>query len=114
MQWYFQPFIKYASFSGRARRKEYWTFAIINTIITSALGGIGFTSEMAFIPGIFAALIFIPTFAVIVRRLHDVGKGMGFLLICLIPLIGQILLFINLIKDSDYGDNKFGPNPKRK
>lgn len=113
MRWYLQPFKKYAAFYGRARRREYWTFAIINTLITSAMGGVGASAEMLFLPGIFAAIIFIPQFAVLVRRLHDVGKGGAYLLIYIIPLVGQILLFINLLKDSDYGDNKFGPNPKR-
>lgn len=113
MQWYFMPFKNFATFSGRARRKEYWTFVIINSIISGVVSGVGITSDMALISAVFPVLILIPTFAVLIRRLHDVGKGGGFLLINLIPVIGQLLLLINLLKDSNYCDNKFGPNPKR-
>jgi len=119
MNWFFKVIKQYADFSGRARRKEYWMFAlfsfifyIIAAIIDNVLGtdidGVGY--GLFYI--LFALGIFIPSLAVGVRRLHDVGKSGWMLLIGLIPLIGWIWIFILTVSDSDQGDNKYGQNPK--
>ncbi len=61
---------------------------------------------------LYALSVFIPSLAVVVRRLHDVGKSGWMYLILFIPIIGAIWIFVLLLKDSEVGDNKYGPNPK--
>ncbi len=113
MEWYLQCFKKYATFEGRARRKEYWMFVLFNAIIStiaSALSKIfGFFTVIYII---YAIAIIIPSLSVGVRRLHDIGKSGWNALWGLIPIIGAIYLLILTIKDSEFGDNKYGPNPK--
>ena len=58
------------------------------------------------------ALHFLPALGAVVRRLHDVGKSGWMYLIILIPLIGIIWFLVLLVKDSQEGENKYGPNPK--
>lgn len=121
MNWYVEPWKKYADFSGRARRREYWTFALINSLIYVVLAVIGAVSAGAehnmFTPGmllfwIFALAAVVPSLACSVRRLHDIGKSGWWLLICFVPFVGGIILFIFALLDSTPGDNAFGPNPK--
>ena len=61
---------------------------------------------------IYVLATFLPTLAVVVRRLHDTGKSGWYYLIGLIPLVGSILLIIALVTDSQPGSNQWGPNPK--
>ncbi|MBL6955981.1 MAG: DUF805 domain-containing protein [Chlorobium phaeobacteroides] len=119
MNWYLDVLKKYAVFSGRARRKEYWYFYLFNTIIEVALmlvdymvgwysieGGIGVLSA------IYVLGIMIPGIAVSIRRLHDTGRSGWWLLIGLIPFIGAIVLLVFMVQDSKPGENEYGPNPK--
>ena len=115
MKWFLLPFKKYADFSGRSRRKEYWMFYLFNIIIFFVLylmivldKAKEFDISLFYVYGI---LIIIPFIAVTVRRLHDVGKSGWFALICLIPL-GGIWIFILLCTDSNPDENEYGPNPK--
>ena len=118
MNWYLTTLKKYAVFSGRSRRKEYWMFCLFSVIFTIAtmvldwvLGstvGIGY----GLIYGLYSLGVLIPSIAVSVRRLHDVGKSGWFLLISLIPIIGAISLIILVCSDSEAGETKYGPNPK--
>jgi uncharacterized membrane protein YhaH (DUF805 family) len=111
---------KYGDLSGRARRKEYWMFHLFNVIFTIAvviLASIfGTASEedlgLRVIYGLFALAIILPTLSATVRRLHDVGKSGWWILISIIPLIGDIWLFVLMVTDSQPGDNQYGPNPK--
>lgn len=114
MEWYLAPFKKYAQFSGRARRKEYWTFALINSAIAGILNmlSLNVSSVFGILGGVFALAIFIPSLAVAVRRLHDIGKTGTWYLIVLVPIVGWIMLFVFMLRDSNFGDNQFGPNPK--
>ncbi len=119
MNWYLQVLQKYAEFGGRARRKEYWMFALFNiifSIVAMILDNIlGTTMENAAY-GLFYILyglaVLIPALAVSVRRLHDVGKSGWMILIALIPIIGGIWLLVLMVTDSNPGENKYGPNPK--
>jgi uncharacterized membrane protein YhaH (DUF805 family)/regulator of sirC expression with transglutaminase-like and TPR domain len=120
MNWYIRVLKKYAVFSGRARRKEYWMFVLFNFIfglvaslidlsiglLTFAVFGFGLLSIL------YALAIFVPGLAVSVRRLHDVGKSGWYYLIVLIPIAGPIWLLVLTCTDSQTGDNKYGPNPK--
>ena len=123
MNWYLRVLNQYSDFNGRARRKEYWMFALVNFIISLAIIGIdnalglsfnytGNISGAGVFNSIYNLLILIPSLAVTVRRLHDVGKSGWMLLIGLIPLVGAIWLLILLLRDSEAGENKYGPNPK--
>ncbi|WP_139957595.1 DUF805 domain-containing protein [Flavicella sediminum] len=120
MNWYFMAFKKYADFNGRARRKEYWMFALINTIaiyICMALDyalGLSFSDVIiyGYIYALYALATIVPNLSLSVRRLHDVGKSGWFLFISLIPLVGIIWLLVLFCTDSKEGANKYGPNPK--
>ena len=109
-----QALNRYAEFEGRSRRSEYWYFALFNALIT--YGALGL--EMVLVgTTIFYMIVslafFIPSFAVAVRRLHDIGKSGWNILWGLLPIIGWILLLIWLCTDSQVGRNKWGPNPKQ-
>jgi uncharacterized membrane protein YhaH (DUF805 family) len=76
MSWYFEVLRKYAVFNGRARRKEYWNFILINFIITVILGTIDFlTGSVILLESIYTLVVLIPSLAVTVRRLHDTNRS---------------------------------------
>jgi uncharacterized membrane protein YhaH (DUF805 family) len=127
MNYYLNALRNYAIFSGRARRSEYWYFVLFNAIfswlaialdhflgtsfiINTINGPIDFYYGYCYL--IYALVVFLPSFAVLVRRLHDVGKSGWFCLIGLIPLVGAIWLLVLLFTDSMEGPNKYGLNPK--
>ena len=118
INYYFSCFNKYADFTGRARRMEYWSFLLFNAIaaivamILDILLGLTFVDTYGPFYMIYGLATFIPGLAVTVRRLHDVGKSGWYYLIALIPLVGAILLLVWLFTDSKPGANKWGPNPK--
>ncbi len=119
MNWYFEVLKKYAVFSGRARRKEYWFFVLFNiivSIILAVIDGVTGTldpeSGMGLLGLIYTLAILIPALAVSVRRLHDTGRSGWWLLILLIPLIGTIVILIFMVQDSKPEENQYGPNPK--
>ncbi|MBO4806621.1 MAG: DUF805 domain-containing protein [Paludibacteraceae bacterium] len=118
MEWYIKCWKNYAVFQGRARRKEFWMFALFNFVICMALSmigslfidSIGMASQIPYY--IYALAAFIPNLAVLVRRLHDVNKSGWWYFIILVPLIGIIWMLVLLCTEGDKGDNKYGPNPK--
>jgi uncharacterized membrane protein YhaH (DUF805 family) len=119
MNWYLEVLKKYAEFNGRARRKEYWFFFLISTVISIILAVIdsftGIISEEAglgLLSGIYALAVLIPGLSVTVRRLHDTDRSGWWILIGLIPIIGGIALLIFMVLDSTPGGNQYGPNPK--
>ncbi len=107
MNHYFDVLRKYAVFEGRARRREYWMFMLLNTIVSLVLSVIG-----SFIVGLYALAVLIPGIAVGVRRLHDTGRSGWWLLIGLVPLVGIIVLLVFLVQDSQLVENRYGPYPK--
>lgn len=127
MKWFIKCLRQYADFTGRARRKEYWMFNIYRslifllTIIFCALLA-GILSEtnpkdglwLVLVPIIVYLLFIIPSLAVAVRRMHDVGHSGWFLFINLIPSIGSLVYFIFTLFDSQPCENKWGVNPKEK
>jgi uncharacterized membrane protein YhaH (DUF805 family) len=119
MNWYLQVIRKYAQFSGRARRKEYWFFALFNLLISLALAIVdNFTGTLnpetgyGLLSGIYSLAVLIPSLAVTFRRLHDTGRSAWWILIVLIPLIGAIVLLVFMVLDSQQGENEYGPSPK--
>ena len=124
MNWYLKVLNQYFDFNSRARRKEYWMFVLVNFIISMLIIGVdnalgfsfnytGNVSGTGVFNLLYNLLILIPSLAVAVRRLHDVGKSGWILLIGLIPIVGAIWLLILLLRDSEAGENKYGPDPKR-
>ena len=104
---------KYCVFQGRARRSEYWWFTLAYSVVSGILSGLAQNSTLfAVISGIFSLALLLPSLGVNVRRLHDVNKSGWWILIVLIPLVGWIIDIVWCVKDSDPGDNQFGPNPK--
>ncbi len=103
----------YAKFDGRSRRSEFWYFTLFSILISWALTAVSYLimgSELLSYVWSVAALI--PSLAVWVRRLHDLGKsGWNFLLV-LIPLVGFILLIGWAATDGQEGTNQYGPDPK--
>lgn len=112
MKWFVKCIRQYVDFSGRARRKEYWMFTLFNAIFAFSLGVYDGLNDMGFLGYIYNAFIFLPSLAVSVRRLHDVGKSGWFYLIALIPFVGAIWLFVLFCTSGKPGTNKWGPNPK--
>lgn len=113
MSYYINCLKKYATFSGRARRKEYWMFALFNVIFFIGCNVIDvFLETFGMISLLYQLAIFIPTAAVCCRRYHDINRSGWWILISLIPVIGWILVLIDMCHDSSPGENKYGPNPK--
>jgi uncharacterized membrane protein YhaH (DUF805 family) len=112
---YIEVLKKYAVFNGRASRKEYWMFALVNVLIMLGFNFLSFVLDSTLIQvlGILYLLaVLVPSLAVYVRRLHDTDHSAWWILLGLIPLVGTIILLIFLVTDSQAGDNRFGPNPK--
>ena len=113
MNWYVKVLKQYADFKGRARRKEYWMFVLINAIISmlmmlldELLGTTyGPLNEEGYFDTFYALATFVPSIAVSARRMHDVGKSGWYMLI---PIYNLILF----CTDGEYDVNKWGANPK--
>ena len=118
MEWMLMPLRRYADFSGRSRRKEYWMFVlgwiigfIVLMLVEGMLGLSGSLGLYGPLTALFALAILIPSIAVGVRRLHDTGRSGWWMLIGLIPLVGLILL-IFFVTEGTKGPNAYGPDPK--
>jgi uncharacterized membrane protein YhaH (DUF805 family) len=104
---------KYADFSGRARRSEYWYWYLALVIIYAIFALLARASNAFWVIGALVDLaLLIPTLAVGVRRLHDTARTGWWLLIGLVPFVGWIVLLVFFLMDSTPGDNPYGPNPK--
>ena len=119
MSWYLEALTKYAVFSGRSRRMEYWYFVLFNIIVSIVLGVIdgllgtsGSYAGAGLLSGIYGLAVLIPSLAVTVRRLHDTDRTGWWILIALVPLIGVIVLLVFALLEGTPGDNQYGPNPK--
>ena len=112
----FQPYIRYAVFSDRARRLEFWTFTIVDTLLycifwfidgltgTLNADGWGLLSTIFF----FGALL--PRLAVLVRRLHDLDHSGWWLLLIFFPIIGWLWFLVLMLMKGTSGDNRYGPD----
>ena len=110
---------KYAVFSGRAQRKEYWLFSLlyfiaymVGLMIDIATGSFDPVMGMGTLSIIISLALFIPALAVGFRRLHDTDRSAWWLLIGLVPLVGVIVLLVFFCLDGSQGENRFGPDPK--
>ncbi|MCA5005351.1 DUF805 domain-containing protein [Sphingobacterium bovistauri] len=106
MEWFLKV-VKdnYTNFNGRARRKEYWMFFLINMIISIVIGFIGGLIKFPLLATIYSVAILLPSIAVGIRRMHDVGKSGWYILI---PIYNIILA----ATEGDRGSNEYGADPK--
>ena len=109
MNWYVEVLKKYTVFNGRARRKEYWMFFLVNIIIMLGLDFIawalpnqyGLFAYLCLLPAVLYPLaVLLPGLAVSVRRLHDTGRSGWWWLINLVPFIGFIVFLVFVVQDS--------------
>jgi uncharacterized membrane protein YhaH (DUF805 family) len=127
MDWMLMPLRRYADFSGRSRRKEYWMFLLLQLILYAAVAlvalvlfsaddgnaGFGLFSGMGLILFLIIILaLFIPTLAVTVRRFHDQDKSGWFVLLGLIPFVGGLIVLVFMCLEGTHGPNQYGPDPK--
>lgn len=129
MNWMLLPYRRYAEFSGRSRRREYWMFVLFYVLVFAVLNAVFGTNEVTRTPtgfgygsrlvgggGIIGALFalgsLIPALAVGVRRLHDQDRSGWLMLLALIPILGGFALFVLMCLDGTRGPNRFGPDPK--
>ncbi|MEV1077384.1 DUF805 domain-containing protein [Streptomyces sp. NPDC050211] len=112
MNWFVDVVKKYAVFNGRARRKEYWMFTLIYTVIAIVLSVVDMAviGSNVLVP-ILTVALFLPALGVAIRRLHDTGRTGWWVLISIVPLVGLIVMLVFLCADSQ-DTNKYGPNPK--
>lgn len=122
VDWTKKVFRNYATFTGRARRKEYWLFYLATIILSVVFGfmeglfgallDIG-TGDEAISPLILVLVFFIPTIAVATRRLHDTGRSGWWQLLWFIPIIGWIILVVFLAQQTSPQNNQWGLPAKR-
>ncbi len=118
MNYFIQALKKYVDFSGRARRKEYWMFILFYMLfmiaamvidgILIAITGIAISP----LTSLFSLAMLLPTIAVSVRRMHDLGKSGAMVLITLVPLIGGIWFLVLAATEGQAGENQYGSDPK--
>jgi uncharacterized membrane protein YhaH (DUF805 family) len=130
MAWMILPYRRYAEFSGRSRRKEYWMFILFTVLVYCVLfglilAGVRTDPDVATEPamgvlaaagsillGVFVLGSIIPTLALTVRRLHDSDKSGWLILVQFIPYVGSIILLVLMCLDGTRGENSYGFDPK--
>lgn len=105
MNYYTDVLKKYAVFEGRARRKEYWMFFLINVIISFVVGFVGGLIHLPIIGTIYSLAVLVPSIAVGIRRMHDTDHSGWWLIVPIVDLVFACT-------DSTPGPNRFGENPK--
>lgn len=111
---------KFATFSGRARRQEYWLFYLDCIIVSSALSSLSLSLVHDIVANVvvttisvaWTLFIIIPSLAALVRRLHDTNRSGWWLLLYLLPIIGGIVLFVFTLLPGTVGENDYGDDPK--
>ncbi len=129
MEWMLLPYRRYAEFSGRSRRREYWLFVLFYWLVMIAIEAIFGTPQSvtmgnAFSYGVvangagsaignlFALASLVPSLAVAVRRLHDIDRSGWWLLLAFVPFLGWFTLFVFTCLDGTAGSNRYGFDPK--
>ena len=105
-------FDHYTKFDGRAGRPAFWwwfLFAVLVAIGANIIDAI--IGTFGVVNGLAALALLLPNLSVSIRRLHDTDHSGWWVLIILLPIIGFIVLLIFYLRDSDPGENKYGPPP---
>ncbi|MGW0393332.1 DUF805 domain-containing protein [Streptomyces sp. NPDC003042] len=114
MHYYVDVIKRYADFSGRARRQEYWMFVLCSIPIVAVLMAVDFAlGSYPVITWIYSLAVFLPSLGLSVRRLHDIGKSGWWYLVGLIPFVGWIWLLVLMATEGHAGPNVYGANPKQ-
>ena len=127
MEWMLMPYRRYADFSGRSCRREYWMFTLLSVLVAFgavavmlaggvAAEGSGETAGPLFwlgggILGLWVLGSIIPSIAVQVRRFHDQDRSGWMILLGFIPYVGSIIVFVFMCLRGTHGPNRFGPDP---
>lgn len=129
MEYMLMPFARFFDFSGRSRRKEYWMFVLLNTIVQIVLVALMFAGGFSFDPygqgglgplfwlgagllGLYGLATVIPSVAVTVRRFHDQDKSGWLTLLVFVPYLGALIVFVFMLLEGTRGPNRYGPDPK--
>lgn len=113
MKWYFKAIRQYLSIGGRARRREFWVFYLINFIVYLALSVVELEYDMPYNLSLpFALIMLIPSITVAIRRLHDINKSCKWLFIGIIPIIGLLVIINFATIEGTEGENNYGADPK--
>ena len=108
-----EMFKRWSDFEGKSNLKEYWMPVLVHIIVGVLFGALGRVAGIFnTLYAVYGLVIIVPFLALAIRRMHDIGKSGWMYLIVFIPLIGAIWILVLLLKDSEEGDNKYGPNPK--
>lgn len=130
MEWMILPYKRYADFSGRSQRMEYWMFNLFFYLVLIVLMFVGIPlSDMTaptygegpglvgglflVLAGLFVLGSIVPHIAVTVRRFHDQDKSGWMYLLSFIPYVGGLVVFVFMCIEGTYGENSYGPDPKR-
>ena len=115
MDWYLNVLQNhYFDFEGRARRKEFWMFALVNFAISIVITiVVGFVSDSmaSIVSMLYSLAVLLPSIGLGVRRLHDTGRTGWLALLALIPLVNLVLIYF-FVLEGDAGPIEYGPDPK--
>ena len=113
MHYYTDVLKKYAVFTGRARRQEFWMFFLCNLAVAVAVLLIDIAVGAGMILYcVYALAVAVPTIALAVRRLHDIGKSGWWYFVVLIPIAGFVWLVVLMATEGQPHANDYGPSPK--
>lgn len=112
LHWFWRAMASYAAFEGRSSRAEFWSFTIVAILLQGSLVAIGVTSRNPSLPVLFWLVTLLPSIAVTVRRLHDIGQSGLWYLLWLLPLVGGLILLVLLLLPGQPERNRFGPPPR--
>jgi uncharacterized membrane protein YhaH (DUF805 family) len=103
---------QYATFTGRARRSEYWWFFLFNAIVSAVASGIDAVIGFPALQIVAGLALLVPGLAVGARRLHDTGRSGWWQLLALVPIVGVIVLIVWWATDGHPNPNRWGASPK--
>lgn len=112
MNWFIDAFKNALNFSGRSSRKAYWMFFLFCMIGGFVVGLIDGVLGTTVLSGLYGLVIFLPSLALTVRRLHDTDRSGWWCLIGLVPILGGLALLVLMILEGTHGDNRFGADPR--
>ena len=114
MQWYLSVLKNYVGFSGRARRKEYWMFTLINAIVGAIINVIQLILglELPYLSMLYLLATFLPVLALAIRRLHDTDRSGAWAFLFFVPFIGWLVLLFFFCTEGTSGSNRYGNDPK--
>jgi uncharacterized membrane protein YhaH (DUF805 family) len=120
VRWYIRTLKRYAVFSGRASRAEYWMFTLVNFMVMIGVAFIeaalrdllGLDTDSSLVFYVYVLGVLLPTLGVSVRRLHDADRSGWWMLLGLGPVLGALALVVFFVMDGTPGPNRFGPEPK--